>query len=236
MKKIIFQFKNIGVYYNRQANKPWKRQKFWPLKDVSFDVHHGETVGIVGKNGAGKSTILRVAASIIDPNRGQFIQEPGITASLLSLNAGANMMLTGRQNIFLTGLTLGIDKRVIAASEEKIIELSELGDFIDEPVKTYSSGMVAKLGFSIAHFMDPDVLLIDETLSVGDQKFRKKSATLLKEKINSDKTVMIVSHSPQSLEELCDRIIYIDNGISMPELSVTESLEKYLQHPAKKEG
>lgn len=235
MKKKVFQFKNVGVYYNKRSLKLWKRKQFWALKDVTFDVHHGETIGIAGKNGAGKSTMLRVAARIIDPNKGQFIMEPGIKAALLSLNAGTNMMLTGRQNIFLTGLILGIDKKVIAKSEEKIIELSELGEFIDEPVKTYSSGMISRLGFSVAYFMDPDVLLIDETLSVGDQKFKKKSAVLIKEKVKSDKTVMLVSHSAQMLEELCDRIIYIKDGISMPELPVNESIKKYLKYSKKSE-
>ena len=105
MKKIIFQFRNIGVFYNKRFLKPWKRKKFWALQDVSFDVYHGETIGIIGPNGAGKSTMLRVAANIINPNRGTFIRETGIKASLLSLNAGANKMLSGRQNIFLNGLT-----------------------------------------------------------------------------------------------------------------------------------
>jgi len=236
MKKVIFQFKNIGVFYNKRSLKPWKSKKFWALKDVSFDVHHGETVGIAGKNGAGKSTMLRLAANIINPNLGQFIKEPGVKASLLSLNPGANELLTGRQNIFLTGLILGIDKKTIAESEDAIIELTELKDFIDEPVKTYSTGMLSRLGFGISYFMDPDVLLIDETLSVGDQDFKKKSAALIKEKIKSDKTVMLVSHSPQMLEDLCDRIIYIENGMSMPELPVKESLEKYLQYPKKEKA
>ena len=230
MRSPVFQFKNIGVYYNKRSPKPWKRERFWALKDVSIDVFHGETVGIAGKNGAGKSTLLRLAANIINPDKGEFVQEPGTKASLLSLNAGANVMLSGRQNIFLMGLTLGIGKHKIATLVEDIVALSELGRLIDEPVKTYSSGMVARLGFSIAYFMDPDILLIDETLSVGDHKFRKKSAALIKEKIQSDKTVMLVSHSPETLEELCDRIIYIDGGKNMPELPVEDSLREYLNH------
>lgn len=232
MRKPLYSFKNIGVCYYMNALVPWKRKPFWALRDVSFDVYQGETVGIVGRNGAGKSSLLRMIAGIIKPDRGQFISEPGTRASLQALNAGFNLLLSGRQNIYISGLMMGIEKTVISQHFNDIIELSELGKFIDEPVKNYSSGMKARLGFSISYFMNPDVLLIDEVLSVGDQRFREKSAKLLKEKIASDSTVMIVSHVPVTLELLCDRIICIDDGCSLPELPVQESLDKYLNYKA----
>lgn len=229
MRELLYRFKNIGLCYHKQASLPWKRRKFWALHDVSFDVHRGETIGIVGKNGAGKSSLLRIIAGIVAPDRGTFERICDVKASLQSLNAGFNMLLSGRQNVFLSGLMLGIPKVKISEYMDEIVELSELGDFIEEPVGTYSSGMQARLGFAIAYFINPDILLIDEVLAVGDAAFQKKSSHLIKEKVRDQHTTaIIVSHSAGMLADLCDRIICIEQGKSLPELPVEESLVKYL--------
>ena len=229
MRELLYRFRNIGLCYHKAASLPWKAKKFWALHDISFDVYRGETIGIVGRNGAGKSSLLRIIAGIINPDQGIFERGNNIKASLQSLNAGFNMLLSGRQNIYLSGLILGIEKSIMQRHVDKIIEMSELGEFIDEPVNTYSSGMKSRLGFSIAYFMNPDVLLIDEALSVGDADFKRKSSRLIKEKVDiMDTTAIIVSHSANTLAGLCNRIICIEQGKTLPELPVNESLEKYL--------
>jgi len=229
MGELLYRFKNIGLCYNRGGTLPWKRSKFWALNDVSFDVYHGDSIGIIGRNGAGKSSLLRIIAGIIEPDRGTFERVCNMRASLQSLNAGFNPLLTGRQNIFLSGLMLGIPKAMIRKYLHDIIDLAGLGDFIDQPVRTYSGGMKTRLGFSIAYYMNPDVLLIDEALSVGDAAFQEKSARLIKEKVRAENTTaIIVSHSAGTLADLCNRIICIEHGKSLPELPVEESLVKYL--------
>jgi lipopolysaccharide transport system ATP-binding protein len=231
MSDLLYSFKNIGLCYHKGASLPWRRNYFWALHDVSFDVHRGETIGIVGKNGAGKSSLLRIIAGIIEPDKGTFEKHSDVKASLQSLNAGFNSLLSGRQNIFLSGLMLGMKKDRIRSHEAEIIELSELGEFIDAPVVTYSSGMKSRLGFAIAYFMNPEVLLIDEALAVGDVAFKQKSAALLRAKVKQDNTTaIIVSHSPALMDGLCDRIICIEHGKNLPELSVDESLSKYLNY------
>jgi lipopolysaccharide transport system ATP-binding protein len=229
MSELLYRFKNIGLCYHKGASLPWKRKTFWALHDVSFDVHRGEAIGIIGKNGAGKSSLLRIIAGIIEPDRGTFEQTCHSKSSLQSLNAGFNPLLSGRQNIFLSGLMLGIRKDEIKSHVDEIIEMAELGDFISEPVQSYSNGMKSRLGFSIAYFMNPDVLLIDEALSVGDAAFKEKSARLIKEKVRDQRTTaIIVSHSAATLSSLCDRMICIEHGRSLPELSVKESMSLYM--------
>lgn len=234
MSELLYRFKNIGLCYHKANSLPWKRKKFWALNDVSFDVYHGETIGIIGRNGAGKSSLLRIIAGIVEADRGDVETHSEVKASLQSLSAGFSPLLSGRQNIYLSGLMLGIPKKEIKLRVTEIIEMSELGEFVEQPVASYSNGMKSRLGFSIAYFMNPDVLLIDEVLSVGDASFQKKSAQLIREKVhNENTTAIIVSHSPAILKKLCDRILCIENGNSMPELSVEESLLKYLgaNHP-----
>ncbi len=231
MSDLIYRFKNIGLCYHKRTSVPWKRHSFWALKDVSFDVYKGQTIGIVGRNGAGKSSLLRIIAGIIEPDRGVFEHDSDVKASLQSLNVGFNLLLSGRQNVFLSGLMLGIQKSYIREHLDEIIKLSELGNFIEDPVRDYSSGMLSRLGFAIAYFMNPDVLLIDEALAVGDIEFQEKSAALLRSKVRKgNTTAVIVSHFPEMLEGICDRIICIENGKNLPELSVEESLRKYLHY------
>ncbi|MBN1973074.1 MAG: ABC transporter ATP-binding protein [Sedimentisphaerales bacterium] len=228
MENVIFDLQNIGMCYRKAASMPWKGNKFWALHDVSFQVHRGQTVGIIGRNGAGKSTLLKVIAGIIKPDKGT-IMRANVSITMQSLGAGFDQRLTGRQNIFLSGLLLGMDKKHIHNCVKKIIELADIGDFIDEPINNYSSGMRSRLGFSIAYYVDTDVMLIDEALAAGDHAFQEKASELIKQKIKSDKTVVLVSHSIPTIQELCDRVIQIESGHSLPELPVDETIKRYVE-------
>ena len=224
--KPILSLQNIGVSYRRRAGM-FRWNKYWALKDVSFDLYHGETLGVIGRNGAGKSTLLRILADIISPDRGR-IDRNGASVSLLSLRVGFIPHLTGRENAVLSGMLMGLRRHEVESMMNAIVDFSELGGFIDEPVRTYSAGMNARLGFSIALQADPDVLLIDEVLGVGDVEFRRKSSEALREKIKSNKTVVLVSHTPQTVKELCDRAVWIDGGVSRAEGDIDTVLGQYL--------
>jgi len=233
MKEIVFDLKNVGVCYRKAASLPWKSNKFWALNNISFSVYRGQTVCVIGRNGAGKSTLLKVLAGIIQPDTGT-ITRSEMTVTMQSIGAGFDQRLTGRQNIFLSGLLLGMDKKHIFQRVDEIIALANIGDFIDQPVKHYSSGMSARLGFSIAYYVDADVILIDEALAVGDQAFKEKASGLIKEKIKSDRTVVLVTHSMDMVRELCDRVIRVENGHSLPELPVEQTIESYLMSQKQK--
>lgn len=227
MKKQIFDLKNVGVCYRKGRSLPWKQNRFWALKAVSFQVYRGETVGIVGRNGAGKSTLLKVLAGIIHPDCG-CLNRADVSVTMQSVGAGFDLRLSGRQNIILNGLLLGMDKRRVTEKTDEIIQLTDIGEFIDEPIHSYSSGMRARLGFSIAYYIETDVILIDEALAVGDQAFKEKASELIKKKIKSDHTVILATHSTKMLDELCDRVIHIEDGRSLEELSVEQTIERYL--------
>ncbi|MDR1018079.1 MAG: ABC transporter ATP-binding protein [Lachnospiraceae bacterium] len=187
--------------------------KFEALRGVSFKVQKGQVLGVVGKNGSGKSTLLKAMAGVFAPDEGT-IDMKGYSVSLLSIGVGFQRKLTGRENIYLSGMLLGFDEAFIKNKEDEIIEFSELGDFIDKPVKTYSSGMYSKLAFSITAVLETEIMLVDEVLSVGDKKFREKSYRKMRELISDDdRTVVIVSHSTDTLQELCDKILWIHDGV-----------------------
>ena len=224
-KKII-EVANVGVSY-RKSNNPFSKDKYWALKDISFDVYAGETLGILGRNGAGKSTLLRLLAKIISPDKGSIHFELGVRSALLALQVGFSGQLTGKQNILMSGMLLGVSRQSMLEGMASIIEMAGLGEFIDQPVRTYSSGMRARLGFAIAIFSDPDVILLDEVLGVGDAAFRKQSSQLIKEKIKSDKTVILVSHNPATIRSLCDRAVWIEGGVIREEGFVVEVADAY---------
>jgi lipopolysaccharide transport system ATP-binding protein len=224
-KTKVIEAKNIGYYYLRKEGKFTKAQ-FWALKDVSFTLFKGECLGIIGRNGAGKTTLLGLLAGIVNPDKGN-LQNYGYTTSLLSLQAGFVPYLTGRENTMLSGLTLGLKKRLIRERMDAIRQFSGLGEFFELPINSYSQGMLARLGFSIAFQLDPDVLLIDEVLGVGDEIFRNKSEQKMKEKIHSDKTVVIVSHSALTIKDLCDRAVWIENGVNQMEGETEDVLKEY---------
>ena len=192
-----------------------KRQKpdrFVAVKGISFYVREGEILGIIGKNGSGKSTTLNALAGIFSPDSGS-IDLNGHSISLLSIGVGFIREMTGRENITLSGMLLGFTEEQVKAKEQEIIDFAEIGEFIDMPVRTYSSGMYSKLAFSITAILETDIMLIDEVLSVGDQKFKKKSYEKMKSLIsNKDRTVVIVSHSIETLKQLCDTVMWMHEG------------------------
>jgi ABC-type polysaccharide/polyol phosphate transport system ATPase subunit len=203
------------------------------LKNVSFDIRVGEIVGIVGDNGAGKSTLLKILAGTLKQNYGE-IEVNGRVAALLELGAGFHPEFTGLQNIYLNGSLLGLSKEEIKAKEAEIIDFSELGQFIHQPVKTYSSGMYVRLAFSIATSVDPDILIIDEALSVGDQHFQKKCINKMMNFCKSNKTVVFCSHSYYHLQELCKRGIWIDEGSVKYDGNIKDTVQIYQNHVASK--
>jgi teichoic acid transport system ATP-binding protein len=182
------------------------------LKHVSFTVPHGQVLGVVGANGAGKSTLMRVMSGILPPTRGR-VEVQGRVSTLLALGVGFNRKLTGRENVVLGGLAAGLDRDELAAKYDEIVAFAELEDFMDMPMRTYSSGMYGRLGFSVAVNMDPDILIIDEALSVGDARFRKKSFRRMRELCDQDRTVVLVSHALGTIEQLCDQAIWMDHGV-----------------------
>ncbi len=224
-RREIIRLRNVAVSYKRRAG-PLRREPFWALNDVSFDLYRGETLGVVGRNGAGKSTLLQLLAGIIEPDRGT-IQLNGVRASLLSLALGFNGNLSGRENAILSGLLLGMRRHEVERQIPSIEAFSELGDFMQQPVRTYSSGMRARLGFSVAILADPDVLLIDEVLGVGDAEFRRKSSEALRARIKADRTVVLVSHNSQMISRLCDRAVLIERGHVVAEGDTATVIEHY---------
>lgn len=218
---------NFSIQRNLLRRETVKAESFEAVKGVSFDVVKGEIVGIIGKNGSGKSTLLRAVAGVFSPNKGE-IDLKGNTVSLLSLGVGFKDTLTGRNNIFLSGMLLGFDEDEIRRKEQAIIDFSELGEFIDKPVKTYSSGMYSKLAFAITSSLETDIMLVDEVLSVGDEHFKKKSMARMEELISDqNRTVLIVSHSIDTLEKLCSRVIWMDDGLIKEIGSTREVLAHY---------
>ena len=225
----ILSLQQVGLYYSRRQSF-FKKNRYWALQDISFDLNAGETLGVIGRNGVGKSTLLKVLAGIIIPDKGQMIKHhPDLRISLISLQAGFVPYLTGRENAILGGMLLGATKEEMLSRMDAIKIFSELNHFFDEPVSTYSTGMRARLGFSVAYHVDPDVILLDEVLGVGDEAFRIKSTDAMKERIRSEKTVVIVSHSVPILKEVCDRVVWIENGMTKIQGDVSEVLSAYLE-------
>lgn len=208
--------------------KSTKTEYHQVLKNINLDIKKGETVALIGVNGSGKSTLLKLMTKIIYPNKGKIITHGKLT-SLLELGAGFHPDFTGRENIYFNASVFGLTRKEIDARIKSIIEFSELGDFIDTPVRTYSSGMYMRLAFSIAINVDADILLIDEILAVGDQHFQDKCFAKLEELKNSDKTIVIVSHSLNSVKKLCNRAIWINKGEVEMDGETSEVIEKYLK-------
>lgn len=188
-----------------------KKSDFWALRHVTFNVEKGDVVGLIGANGAGKSTLLKVVSGVMKPTEGT-VEVDGVISPMIELGAGFDGDLTARENIYLNGAILGYSKEFLDEKFDEIVEFSELEDFLDVPVKNFSSGMVAKLAFSISTVVDPEILIVDEILSVGDIKFQEKSKNKMMSMIRGGTTVLYVSHSLESIKELCNKVVWLDHG------------------------
>lgn len=230
MTEICISLNNIAILYKiRKSFLRW--HCFEAIKNVSFEIYRGEALGLIGRNGAGKSSLLRIIAGIIAPDRGTIINH-GYSVSLLSLQLGFEPTLSGIDNIILSAMLLGISKHEARAAISEIANFAELGQFIHDPIRTYSSGMLARLGFSIAIILKPDILLIDEVMEVGDAEFRKKSSTALQAKFQSGQTVVLVSHSSEQIKRLCNRVIWIENGTVFKQGSSVQIIDEYEEYIA----
>jgi ABC-2 type transport system ATP-binding protein len=212
-------WKNFRLYHERNRylkaailrGRRARYEEFWALEDVSFEVKHGATLGIIGANGSGKSTMLKCLAGILYPNKGS-VTVSGRLAALLELGAGFHHELSGRENIFLNGAILGMSRRDLEKRYDDIVSFAGLEKFIDTPVKNFSSGMTVRLGFSIAAHVEPEILLIDEVLSVGDQSFQRRSMEKIEEFRRDGRTIIFVSHGMSQVEQLCNEIVWLDKG------------------------
>jgi lipopolysaccharide transport system ATP-binding protein len=204
-------------------------EDFWALTDVSFEVPRGSTFGLIGRNGSGKSTLLKCISRILQPDAGTITVE-GRVASLLEVGSGFHPELTGRENIYLNGAILGMSKKEIASRYDQIMHFSGIKGFIDQPVKNYSSGMYVRLGFSVAINVDPDVLIVDEVLAVGDAAFQTKSRQKFAEFQSADRTIVLVSHSMSAVKEFCDQAVWLDGGKIKAVGPADEVADAYLAH------
>ncbi|MBQ3027698.1 MAG: ABC transporter ATP-binding protein [Lachnospiraceae bacterium] len=217
---------NLKEYIIRILKRQMRYKEFWALREVSFEIKKGERVAILGLNGAGKSTLLKVIAGVLKATEGT-VSRSGVLVPLLELGAGFDPQYTGAENIFLYGAMLGYSKAFLKEKYDEIVAFSELGDFIHVPVKNYSSGMRARLGFSIATLVEPDVLILDEVLSVGDVKFRKKSEKRIKEMFAKGITVLFVSHNLPQVRSLCTRAIWLEKGHVVEDGPVDEVVDHF---------
>ena len=209
-------------------SKRFDKEDFWALDGVTFQVRQGEKIGIIGKNGAGKSTLLKILSRITEPTDGR-IEILGKVSAMLEVGTGFNAELTGRENIYLNGAILGMAKEEIDRKYDDIVAFSEVGRFIDTPVKRYSSGMFVRLAFAVASHLEPDVLIVDEVLSVGDTKFQRKCITRMMNIAESGKTILYVSHQMNTIRQLCDRVIVLKNGKVIFDGDVEKGIEAYTE-------
>ncbi|UOX66981.1 ABC transporter ATP-binding protein [Anaerotruncus colihominis] len=205
------RIQSMKEYVVKFLKREIKYKEFWALKDVSFDVRKGEVLGIIGHNGAGKSTLLKVISGILKPTEGT-LQVNGTIVPMLELGSGFDFELSGRENIFLNGAILGYSEKFLQDKYDEIVAFSELGEFIEAPLRSYSSGMVMRLAFSIATVVNPDILIVDEILAVGDAAFQEKSKKRMLELMGGGTTVLFVSHSLEQIREMCDRVLWLDHG------------------------
>ncbi|MCH9699354.1 MAG: ABC transporter ATP-binding protein [Gammaproteobacteria bacterium] len=220
----IISVKEVGVTYQRKGL--FHSRSFDALKSVTFDLYKGESLAVLGRNGAGKSTLLQLLAGVLRPDRGQLINR-GVQAQLLTLQLGFDAKLTGRDNAILSGILLGLRRSDIESRLKQIFEFAELESFMNVPLSTYSSGMRARLGFAVSVYLEPDVLLIDEVFAVGDAAFQAKSKQVMEDKIASNKTIVLVSHNVELIKKYCNRAVWIDQGVSKMEGSITEVCRAY---------
>ncbi|CCZ60323.1 ABC transporter ATP-binding protein [Hungatella hathewayi] len=240
MSNIAIKVNDISMMFNKSSEKIdslkeymiklVKRQlmfeEFWALQNISFEIKKGEAVGIVGLNGSGKSTLLKTIAKVLKPTKGE-VEVVGTIAPLIELGAGFDSNLSARENIFLNGAVIGYNRTQMREKFESIMDFAELWDFVDVPIKNFSSGMVARLGFSIATSNMPDILIVDEILGVGDYKFQRKCEERMSKIIDNGATIVFVSHSIEQVREVCSRAIWLEKGHMLMDGSVDEVCDKY---------
>ena len=243
MAKELLRVEHIGMKFNLSKErvndfreyvirmlkgKKLEKDEFWALKDINFSIHEGERIGILGLNGAGKSTLLKVVAGVFKPTEGRVIRN-GKIVPLLELGAGFDMELTARENIFLNGTLLGHSRKFMEEHFDEIVDFAELWEFLDVPLKNYSSGMQARIGFAIATMVRPDILIVDEMLSVGDFKFQEKCKARMSEMLEAGTTLFLVSHSIEDIRNMCTHAAWIDHGEMKQSGEVMEVTEAYLK-------
>ena len=222
----VFKRFNIGEPGGLLARR--KRAQLWALRDISLRLEPGESVGLIGHNGAGKTTLLRLLAGISRPTRGQ-VRTSGRVASLINLGAGFHPELTGRENVFLNGVILGLTRREVKQRFDAIVDFADLGDYLDTPLKRYSSGMFARLGFAVAAFVEPDVLLVDEVLSVGDVAFQDRSIRKMLSFRDDGRAILFVSHNLSAVEMMCQRVVWLDHGEIRLQGKTADVVRAYLE-------
>ena len=237
----MIEVKNVSMKFNLGIEKGFslkqgfidlfkKKQKinnnFWALKDINFNVEKGEVVGFIGSNGAGKSTLLKIIAGVMKPTKGK-VSVHGNICPMIELGAGFDNQLTARENIYLNGAVMGYRKEFINSKFDEIVSFSELSDFLDVPIQNFSSGMIARLAFSIATVVDPEILIVDEILSVGDLSFQKKSEEKMLSMINGGTTVLFVSHSIEQIRNMCNKVVWIEKG-EIKSIGGKEVCDKYI--------
>lgn len=242
MKENMIEVKNVSMRFNLGIEKGFslkqgfvdmfkKKEKinndFWALKNINFDVEKGEVVGFIGSNGAGKSTLLKVIAGVMKPTKGK-VSVYGNICPMIELGAGFDSQLTARENIYLNGAVMGYSKEFINSKFDEIVSFSELSEFLDVPIQNFSSGMIARLAFSIATIVDPEILIVDEILSVGDMAFQKKSEEKMLNMINGGTTVLFVSHSIDQIRNMCNKVVWIEKG-EVQAIGGKEVCDKYIE-------
>lgn len=239
-EKIMIELKHVSMRFRMEEDrsgslketftklfsKGLKFRDFYALKDVSFKVYKGDVLGIIGRNGAGKSTILKIISGIMTPTKGS-VKSYGNIVPMLELGSGFDMDLSGRENIFLNGAILGYDKAFLYDKYDEIVDFSELGEFIDMPLRNYSSGMIMRLAFSIATVVEPEILIVDEILAVGDENFQKKSRARMMELMSGGTTVLFVSHDMNQIREMCNRVVWLDGGSARLQGPTKEVCDRY---------
>ncbi len=244
----MIRIKNVSMKFNMDIEKDFsmkqafinfftkkkkkKTEYFWALKNVTFSVNKGDVVGLIGSNGAGKSTLLKVVSGVMKPTSGK-VEVDGVISPMIELGAGFDQNLTARENIYLNGAILGYSKKFLDSKFDEIVKFSELKDFLDVPVKNFSSGMTAKLAFSIATIVDPEILIVDEILSVGDLRFQEKSKNKMMEMIKGGTTVLYVSHSLESIKDLCNKVVWLDHGQVVKMGDTKEICDEYYKEQMK---
>lgn len=218
----------IDMLNPKKWGKKEKKDDFWALSDIDLTIKQGEVIGLIGSNGAGKSTLLKVVSGVMKPTKGS-VKAYGAISPMIELGAGFSPELTARENIYLNGAIMGYSRSFIDAKFQEIVDFSELVDFLDVPIRNFSSGMTAKLAFSIATVVDPEILIVDEILSVGDIRFQEKSRNKMMEMIKGGTTVLYVSHSIQSIKDLCTRVVWIEHGHMIMAGDVKEICDKYYE-------